>query len=93
MEQKENSHSLWLILLSKKCKRDLDHHFLCWADVGQTSADDHFAAVFLKTRHFCNVNLFLMTLIFFLFLPFFMLNLYFAKVPLLSRCITTVVNT
>lgn len=64
MEQKENSHSFWLLLVSKKCKRGLDHSFLCWVDVRQTSVDDSFTAVFLKTRHFCYINLFLMSLIF-----------------------------
>lgn len=58
----------------KKCKRGLEHHYLCWVDVRQTSAtsvDDNFTAVFPKTRHFCNVNLFLMTLIFFFYFFFF----------------------
>ncbi len=93
MEQKENSHSFWLLLVSKKCKRGLDHHFLCWVDLRQTSVDDSLTAIFPKTRHFCNVNLFLMSLIFLflllLLLFFFTLqNLYFAKVPLLLRQIT-----
>lgn len=55
----------------KKCKRGLDYLFLCWVNERQTSVGDSFTAVFPKTRHFCNVNLFLDESDFFLFLLFY----------------------
>lgn len=83
---KKRTHSFFYWCL-KKYKRGLDHHFLCWVE-RQTLMS--FTAVFLKTRHFCNVNLFLMSMI--LFMSYFFIlqkkTCILPKVPLLFRQIT-----
>lgn len=80
MEQK-----LFLLVSKKSAKEALTIIF--FADRQMLMS---FTAVFPKARHFCNVNLFLMSLIFLFLLLFFMLqNLYFASSAfLLFRKIT-----